>query len=453
MPDTPQRSPQLRVAFCALAASSAGSPVPPGGDRERQSRQGDAGVGRRCPRRRPRRRLRARARAVVRGARDLPRPRDTALPRGVPERPAGEHVRVHGRRSGQTIEVRRLAVLAAPPRQLAKATATAKTVNAAVILLNFRNDKSEPWTTAAARAVGFTKRRLGLGLLRRGDVRADPAHRDRLRLVHHSVRPDELRRRLQRLGRRGQAAAGRLRRGCGAVPEVRLRVAARRLRLVGPGRRRERVPERDDRVPHVRPRDRPHVQPEPRQLDGVHGRRCPHRPIVDVYPERVRRPVRRHGRLAASVDEQPVPLQPDVADLGTGRHLDRDVHPRARGRAARHRAAAAEGHPKRRLVAQPRVPPAARPLRHVLLRDPVANGISIRYLGVAGTTGSKVTGLLDMSPSTSSFGDAPLALGRTFTDPAGGVSITTVALSPFGATVDIVVGAGAAPAPTPTRRP
>src|SRR5262245_37093092 len=56
--------------------------------------------------------------------------------------------------------------------------------------------------------------------------------------------------------------------------------------------------------------------------------------------------------------------------------------------------------------------------------------------------------LLDMTPATtggSGFGDAALPVGATFTDPAGGVSITTQAVSATQATikVDIMSGTGA----------
>lgn len=78
--------------------------------------------------------------------------------------------------------------------------------------------------------------------------------------------------------------------------------------------------------------------------------------------------------------------------------------------------------------------------------DPVVNGVSVRYLSPSGVSGSRTTALLDMTPSTSSFGDAPLAAGKTFVDPAG-ISIRTANVSPAGATVEISFGGGSAPAP------
>jgi hypothetical protein len=52
------------------------------------------------------------------------------------------------------------------------------------------------------------------------------------------------------------------------------------------------------------------------------------------------------------------------------------------------------------------------------------------------------TFLLDMKPSTASLSDAGLAAGQTFTDPAGGLSITTESLSASGATITVSYSAG-----------
>jgi hypothetical protein len=52
------------------------------------------------------------------------------------------------------------------------------------------------------------------------------------------------------------------------------------------------------------------------------------------------------------------------------------------------------------------------------------------------------TWLLDMKPATSSFSDAALAVGQTFTDPAGGVSITATAVGAASATVTVTIDNG-----------
>jgi MYXO-CTERM domain-containing protein len=52
------------------------------------------------------------------------------------------------------------------------------------------------------------------------------------------------------------------------------------------------------------------------------------------------------------------------------------------------------------------------------------------------------TFLLDMTPTTPSRSDAALALNQTFTDPAGGVSITTMAVSATQATIQVMITGG-----------
>lgn len=56
--------------------------------------------------------------------------------------------------------------------------------------------------------------------------------------------------------------------------------------------------------------------------------------------------------------------------------------------------------------------------------------------------GGRYPYLLDMTPDTASFNDAALAVGKTFTDPAGGVSITLVSADTTKATVKIDITGG-----------
>ena len=58
------------------------------------------------------------------------------------------------------------------------------------------------------------------------------------------------------------------------------------------------------------------------------------------------------------------------------------------------------------------------------------------------------TFLLDMTPSTSSFGDAALPVGVPFTDPAGGLTITVDSVSNAGATITVEYAAAGGAAPT-----
>ncbi len=79
--------------------------------------------------------------------------------------------------------------------------------------------------------------------------------------------------------------------------------------------------------------------------------------------------------------------------------------------------------------------------------DPVVNGVSIR---IAPATSTIVQSkLVDANPSTTTFSDAALGVGKTVVDPTTGVSITTVSVGPSGASVSIQFpGGGDTQAPT-----
>jgi hypothetical protein len=76
---------------------------------------------------------------------------------------------------------------------------------------------------------------------------------------------------------------------------------------------------------------------------------------------------------------------------------------------------------------------------------PVATGVTVR-ITPAYTTRSQ-SQLIDTAPGTTSFTDAPLAAGSSFTDPLTGVTITTVSISPAAAVVRISFGDAAPPPP------
>jgi hypothetical protein len=82
---------------------------------------------------------------------------------------------------------------------------------------------------------------------------------------------------------------------------------------------------------------------------------------------------------------------------------------------------------------------------------PVVNGVTIRI--TSGYTTLLQTQLIDTTPTTTSFSDAPLGVGKTFIDPVTQVSITTVGASPAGAVVRFTFGSGPTPTPTPTPTP
>ena len=85
------------------------------------------------------------------------------------------------------------------------------------------------------------------------------------------------------------------------------------------------------------------------------------------------------------------------------------------------------------LTLEVRVP--AGPFDSFSTSDPVVNGVTLRLTGTdASRTQSQ---LIDATPSTTSFSDAPLPVGGTFVDPLTGVSVTTLAVSSTGADVRI----------------
>lgn len=83
--------------------------------------------------------------------------------------------------------------------------------------------------------------------------------------------------------------------------------------------------------------------------------------------------------------------------------------------------------------------------------DPVVNGVTIRIAG--GDTNRTQSLLIDATPSTTSFGDAPLPVGRTFVDPLTGVSVSTLGISSAGADVRIAFGGSTTPPPPDTDPP
>lgn len=80
----------------------------------------------------------------------------------------------------------------------------------------------------------------------------------------------------------------------------------------------------------------------------------------------------------------------------------------------------------------------------------VVNGVSVRL--APGYTTRLQSQLIDATPATTSFADAPLPVGGTIVDPLSGVSIMTLSVSATGATVRIAFG-GPTPTPTPTPTP
>jgi Gametolysin peptidase M11 len=83
--------------------------------------------------------------------------------------------------------------------------------------------------------------------------------------------------------------------------------------------------------------------------------------------------------------------------------------------------------------------------------DPVINGVTVRL--TAGATVARQTRLVDATPATLTFADAPLLAGGSLVDSVSGVEIATTSVSPSGATVRITFGLADNPPATATPTP
>jgi len=70
--------------------------------------------------------------------------------------------------------------------------------------------------------------------------------------------------------------------------------------------------------------------------------------------------------------------------------------------------------------------------------DPAVNGVLIRL--APDTTTVAQSALVDMTPATSTRDDAALVVGQTFSDPVSGVSVKTTGVTPQGATIVVSFG-------------
>jgi hypothetical protein len=83
--------------------------------------------------------------------------------------------------------------------------------------------------------------------------------------------------------------------------------------------------------------------------------------------------------------------------------------------------------------------------------SPVAAGVSVR-IAPAYTSRTR-SYLVDTNPATTTFSDAPLTAGSTLVDPLTGVSITNLSVDASGATVRVTFPGGPSPTPTPAPSP
>ncbi|MFN2470280.1 MAG: hypothetical protein ABR583_04690 [Gaiellaceae bacterium] len=83
--------------------------------------------------------------------------------------------------------------------------------------------------------------------------------------------------------------------------------------------------------------------------------------------------------------------------------------------------------------------------------DPAVRGVTIRM--APDYWSRQLSYLIDTTATTSGFGDAPLAAGQTFTDSAYGISVRTASVSATGATVEVSLGGAPPPSPPPPPPP
>ena len=79
----------------------------------------------------------------------------------------------------------------------------------------------------------------------------------------------------------------------------------------------------------------------------------------------------------------------------------------------------------------------------------VTNGVALR---LGPDTALRQSQLIDSVPSTSTFTDAPLTVGRSLTDPVSGVTVSVISVASIGVTVQIAFP-GVEPTPAPTASP
>jgi hypothetical protein len=91
--------------------------------------------------------------------------------------------------------------------------------------------------------------------------------------------------------------------------------------------------------------------------------------------------------------------------------------------------------------------PLESPFENFASSDPAVNGVSIRYANGSTQPHPSKSWLIDTTPETATFTDAPLTPGRSFGDAFRGISMTVLSTSPAGALVSVTVANGADSSP------
>ena len=325
-------------------------------------------------------------------------------------------------------------------------------INVAVINVNFENDTSQPWTTDAIRNVMFANANavsaywaeVAYGKIAvRGDVYG-----------WHTIPHDDSGCAYSTWATAAKNALAAD--GVDLAQYQKFVYAFQDELLLGrPRRRLAGLAQRHDLPARRRARGRTHAQPRALEEPELHAERhagiARLRPL-DVLGQRVRRPVRRHGLRvhATHVERRQGSARLDGELPCPDRHRQRDVRARLARRPGRHCPPDPARPSRRRLVAQPRGAQAVRPvLRHLPGERP---GRERRHRPLNSTTTSASPQLVDCTPETTGFSDAALAAGKSLTDSAGGVQVTTLSVSSTGASVHVQLGGGSTP-PADTQPP
>ena len=326
----------------------------------------------------------------------------------------------------------------------AAATPVAKTF--AVVLINFTNLATQPWTKATVASAVTGAASEPEDLLRGGVEGPDDRRGDGLRLVHdrrddHGLRlADVAHARLER-GDRGRGQPERLhQRDVHLAADERVRLRRRRLRA-----RELHVHQRHAQRPGDGPRGRPQLRARPRERAQL--RRGWHagddRRGRELHDADLRRPVLDDG-------QQGPPPQPRARSWASSGWLD--ASQKVVGTPGNtYTISPYLGTGPVKLVRIPRgdgsffdldVRTPYGSFDNFAAGSPAVSGATIRLgWGTASPTGSpQATELLDTTPATTDLKDAPLLVGRSITDPVSTISFATQSIGSGGVIVRVTEG-------------
>ena len=330
--------------------------------------------------------------------------------------------------------------------------------NVAVILFGFSDDASQPYTGRDRDRDRVHQRERGRELLRRGVPRRGHGHRPGLRLVPDPVEQGDLR--PVHLGDPGQGGRHRRRRQPGRVHELRLCVPQGELVRLGRARRDARqgqLEQRCIRAARRRPRARPQLRGPPREQPELHVGHEPGGDLGDLLVVGVRRPVLGDGQRQLRPQQRrpsrPVRLAARERDPDVGPGGPYELGSPLDGPAGSDRLLRIDRHNGTSLYLDVRSIHGPY-FDDFSSTDAVVKGVTVRISPDLPSPGYGLsqTQLVDTTPATSTYADAPLAVGATLTDPVTGLKVTTLSASGGDATISVLdpTAPGAPGSPTAT---